>query len=73
MFAASYLTEAAASWFQPFLLAPVRPSILSDWPEFVSELTQMFGDPHLASTSERKLQTLRMWDNHYVNRYLLTS
>jgi len=71
MFAASYLTEAAASWFQPFLLAPVRPSILSNWPEFVSELTQMFGDPHLASTSEQKLQTLRMRDNHYVNRYLV--
>jgi len=71
MFAASYLTEAAASWFQPFLLASVRPSILSDWSEFVSELTQMFGDPHLASTSERKLQTLRMRDNHYVNRYLV--
>jgi len=71
MFAALYLTEAVASWFQPFLLALVRPSLLSDWPEFVSKLTQMFSDPHLASMSEQKLQTLRMWDNHYVNRYLV--
>src|SRR5882762_2677185 len=71
MFAASYLTEAAASWFQPFLLASAHPSILSDWAEFVSELTQMFGDPHLASTSERKLQTLRMRDIHYVNHYIV--
>jgi len=71
MFAASYLTEAAASWFQPFLLVPICPSILSDWPEFISKLTQMFGDPHLASTSERKLQTLHMRDNHYVNCYLV--
>jgi len=66
MFTASYLTEAVASWFQPFLLAPVHPSILSNWPEFVSELTQMFGDLHLASMSEWKLQTLRMQDNHYM-------
>ena len=71
MFAASYLTEAAASWFQPFLLAMNQPSILSDWVEFVSELTQMFGDPHLASTSERKLQTLCMRDIHYVNHYII--
>jgi len=71
MFAASYLTEAAASWFQPFLLASAHPSILSDWAEFVSELTQMFSDPHLASTSEWKLQSLCMWDNHYANCYLV--
>jgi len=71
MFAASYLAEAAAFWFQPFLLASARPSILSDWAEFISELTQMFGDPHLASTSERKLQSLCMRDNHYANRYLV--
>jgi len=71
MFAASYLTEAVASLFQPFLLAMNPPSILSDWAEFVSELTQMFGDPHLASTSEQKLQTLRMQNIHYVNCYIV--
>src|SRR5882762_8358812 len=71
MFVASYLTEAAASWFQPFLLATNQPSILSDWAEFVSELTEMFGDPHLASMSEWKLQTLHMRDIHYVNRYIV--
>ena len=31
----------------------------------------MFGDPHLVSTLEQKLQTLCMQDNHYVNRYLI--
>jgi len=50
MFAASYLTETTASWFQLFLLAPSTPLIIFNWQEFVSELTQMFGDLHLAST-----------------------
>jgi len=69
MFAASYLTKAAASWFQPFLLGPGTLSIIFNWQEFVSELTQMFGDPHLASTLEWKLQSLHTWDIHYVNCY----
>ena len=71
MFAASYLTEAAASWFQPFLLAPSTLLIIFNWQEFVSELTQMFGDLHLASTLERKLQSLCMQDIHYVNHYIV--
>ena len=70
-FATSYLMEATASWFQPFLLATNQPSILSNWAEFISELTQMFGDLHLASTSEWKLQTLHMQGIRYINHYII--
>jgi len=73
MFAASYLTEAAASWFQPFLLALVcQVSSLTGLSLFPNS-PQMFGDPHLASTSEWKLQTLCMRDNTMLTVTLLTS
>src|SRR3982751_2030120 len=57
MFAASFLRDAAFSWFQPYLNSDDCP-LLDDFPLFIEQLELAFGDPDEVSNAERKLATL---------------
>jgi len=69
-YAASYLTDIAMSWWQPFLTQQPEPPIQDDWALFIEELNTLFGEANLEQSSERALKRLKMQDNHHVNRYM---
>ena len=69
IYAASYLTDIAAAWFEPYLSKDDDP-IRLEWKEFESELRKMFGDPDEKKTAERKLSELRMANHHQVATYI---
>ena len=70
-YVASFLSEIALLWWQPNLMADPEPPIRSDWAEFISELDKLFREPDLAQASERALQSLKMQENHHINKYLI--
>ena len=70
-YTASFLSEITLLWWQPNLMANPEPPIRSDWAEFVSELDKLFREPDLAQASERALRSLKMQENHHINKYLI--
>ena len=70
-YAASFLSEIALLWWQPNLMADPEPPIRSDWAKFVSELDKLFGEPNLTQASEHALHSLKMQENHHINKYLI--
>ena len=52
-------------------MANPEPPIRSNWAEFVSELDKLFGEPDLAQASECALRSLKMQENHHINKYLI--
>jgi len=66
LYAGTHLEGPAFTWFQalfrkwsadrPFNLVPEE---IKDWETFQRSLTQIYGDPNLEATSERKLRRLR--------------
>src|SRR5882672_11333676 len=58
-------------WWQPNLILDPKPSICSDWSEFVEQLNIYFGQPNLAQSSECTLRTLKMQDYQHVNKYMI--
>jgi Retrotransposon gag protein len=47
------------------------PDWLSDWPLFVAELRDMFGDPNAEATAEAELDSLRMRTNQKFSDFLV--
>ena len=70
-YAASFLYETALLWWQPNLMGVPKPPIHSDWAEFVSELDKLFGEPYLAQALECALHSLKMPENHHINKYMI--
>ena len=70
-YAASFLSEIALLWWQLNLMAFPKPPIRSDWAEFVSKLDKLFGEPDLAQALERALHSLKMQENHHINKYMI--
>ena len=66
-YAALHLSDIAMLWWQPNLILDPKPSICSDWSEFVEQLNIFFGQPDLAQASERALHALKMQDYQHVN------
>ena len=71
LYAASFLSRIALLWWQPNLMAFPEPPICSDWAEFVSELNKLFGEPNLSQASEHALHSLKMQENHQLNKYMI--
>jgi hypothetical protein len=71
VYAASYLTDLAAAWFQPHLLTPTDPIPLfvQDWDYFKAELEGNFGEVDPEATAEHQIRRLRMAENHRCVRY----
>ena len=63
LYAASFLKEAPALWFNTNLAMQPLPSICTDWDTFVRELNRMFGDRNRVKTV---LHELHMSDEHQV-------
>jgi len=61
-YAASCLSNIAMLWWQPILVMYPKPSIHSDWGEFVNQLNIYFGQPDLAQVSKCTLHILKMQD-----------
>src|SRR5882672_12310426 len=70
-YVALHLSDIAMLWWQPNLVLDPKPSIRSDWSEFVEELNIFFGQPNLAQASERTLRALKMQDYQHVNKYMI--
>src|SRR5882672_9532958 len=70
-YAASHLSDIAMLWWQPNLVLDPKPSICSDWSEFVEQLNVFFGKPDLAQASKCALRTLKMQDYQHVNKYMI--
>ena len=70
-YAASFLSEIALLWWQPHLMAFSEPSIRSNWGELVIELDKLFGEPDMAQASERALRSLKMQENHHINKFMI--
>ena len=70
-YAALFLSEIALLWWQLNLMAFPEPPIHRDWAEFVSELNKLFGEPDLTQASERALCSLKMQENHHINKYMI--
>ena len=51
-YAASYLSDIALIWWQPFLTQVPEPPIQSDWYIFVKELNRLFGQADIIQVSE---------------------
>ena len=49
----------------------IPPNWLNDWPRFVEELREMFGDPNAEATAEAELDTLRMRTNQKFADFLV--
>src|SRR5882672_5309017 len=47
LYAASHLSDIAMLWWQPNLVLDPKPSICSDWSEFVEQLNIFFVQPYL--------------------------
>jgi hypothetical protein len=71
-YAASYLSDIALIWWQPFLTRIPEPPIRSDWHIFVEELNRLFGQADIIQVSERAIRKLKMLDTHHVNRHMTT-
>ena len=52
-------------------MANPEPSIRGDWTEFIIELDKLFGEPDLAQSSECALRSLKMQENHHINKYMI--
>ena len=52
-------------------MANPEPSIWGDWTEFITELDKLFGEPNLAQSSEHTLWSLKMQENHHINKYMI--
>ena len=70
-YATSFLSEITLLWWQPNLMAFPKPPIHSDWAEFVSKLNKLFGEPNLAQVSEHALHSLKMQEDHHINKYMI--
>jgi hypothetical protein len=70
-YAASFLTDTAAAWWNPKLVEQPEPHIRNDWLLFVATLNDLFGDPRLPQTSQRALEQLKMAEHHRVNKYMI--
>ena len=68
---ASYLSDLAMIWWQPYLITCPEPSIQGDFDEFVDQLNLFFGQPDLAQASECMLPALKMQDHQNVNKYMI--
>ena len=62
-YAASYLTDIAMSWWQPYLMQQPEPPIHH-------ELNTLFREADLEQSSKCALKCLKMQDNHSVNHYM---
>ena len=71
LYAASFLKEAPALWFNTNLAMQPLPSICTDWDTFVRELNRMFGDRNRVKTAQQALRELRMSDEHQVQHYII--
>ena len=67
----SFLSEIALLWWQPNLMVVPEPPIHSDWAKFVSELDKLVGEPDLTQASECALCSLKMQENHHINKYMI--
>ena len=68
-YALSYLHRSTQCHFDTQLEAEdevdfIPPNWLNDWPCFIKELCEMFGDPNAEATMEAKLDALCMRTNH---------
>jgi len=70
-YAASFLSDVALLWWQPFLAADPEPAIRNSWAEFVFELNRLFGEPNLVQSAEQALKQLRMKENQRLNKYMI--
>ena len=52
-------------------MANPEPLIWGDWTEFIIELDKLFGEPNLAQSLECALQSLKMQENHHINKYMI--
>ena len=48
-----------------------EPSIRSNWGKFVVELDKLFSEPDMAQASERALRSLKMQENHHINKFMI--
>ena len=48
-----------------------EPLIRSNWGEFVIELDKLFGELDMAQASERALRSLKMQENHHINKFMI--
>jgi hypothetical protein len=70
-YAASYLSDIALIWWQPFLTLNPEPPIRSSWGIFCDELDRLFGQADIIQASERAIRKLKMLDTHHVNRHMI--
>ena len=49
----------------------IPPNWLNDWPRFIKELCEMFGDPNAEATAEAELNVLRMRTNQRFADFLV--
>ena len=69
---ASYLSDIALIWWQPFLTQVPELPIGSDWYIFVKELNQLFSQADIIQVSEQAIHKLKMLDSHHVNHHMTT-
>ena len=59
-------------WWMLFLVQNLLPTMLNDWDLFVWELFTVFGNPHLNSTSQNTIHTIKMPDKSCITEYIVT-
>jgi hypothetical protein len=69
-YAASYLSDIALIWSQPFLTLDPEPPIRGSWGIFCDELNRLFRQANIIQVSERAIRKLKMLDTHHVNRHM---
>ena len=48
-----------------------EPSIQGNWGKFVIELNKLFGKLDIAQASECTLRSLKMQENHHINKFMI--
>ena len=48
-----------------------KPPIQSDWAKFISKLDKLLGEPDLTQASECTLHSIKMQENHHINKYMI--
>ena len=70
-FAVQYLDGGAKNWVANFFSRPEneRPPFLADWPLFRIQLLMHYGEPDPAKSAATRLRSLKMQENHHVQKY----
>ena len=67
----SYMKGYTIQYFYPYIIAILKPSILSSWEEFTHCLHQMFGNRNSHQEAQRKIDLMKMSESQKATKYLI--